>query len=373
MLNREMMPAGAARKAEVSEPQRFRFITSRSGNEVNFFRFGKSTLPDSKYFKVYINGTETVQNYKAISFAKGDEITIQLIDDTQYYPYIKTFEGLATPINYFREILEPLPQMFIKSGQAVTDFTNCFSQCSNLTTIPAGLFDNNTAVTDFSSCFNGCSNLTTIPAGLFDNNTAVTDFGLCFYNCTNLTAIPAGLFDNNTAVTTFDGCFSLCSNLTTIPAGLFDNNTAVTDFSYCFYDCSNLTTIPAGLFDNNTAVTTFSNCFSLCSNLTTIPAGLFDNNTAVTTFSNCFSSCSNLTTIPAGLFDNNTAVTTFAGCFYYIVKLKNFTLIIGSQKVSYCGRFIYGNSNGTVRVPAGSTTETTFRNANISGLTIEAY
>ncbi len=238
MLNREMMPAGAARKAEVSEPQRFRFITSRSGNEVNFFRFGKSTLPDSKYFKVYINGTETVQNYKAISFAKGDEITIQLIDDTQYYPYIKTFEGLATPINYFREILEPLPQMFIKSGQAVTDFTNCFSQCSNLTTIPAGLFD---------------------------NNTAVTDFGLCFYNCTNLTAIPAGLFDNNTAV------------------------------------------------------------------------------------------------------------TTFAGCFYYIVKLKNFTLIIGSQKVSYCGRFIYGNSNGTVRVPAGSTTETTFRNANISGLTIEAY
>ncbi len=265
MLNREMMPAGAARKAEVSEPQRFRFITSRSGNEVNFFRFGKSTLPDSKYFKVYINGTETVQNYKAISFAKGDEITIQLIDDTQYYPYIKTFEGLATPINYFREILEPLPQMFIKSGQAVTDFTNCFSQCSNLTTIPAGLFDNNTAVTDFSSCFNGCSNLTTIPAGLFDNNTAVTDFGLCFYNCTNLTAIPAGLFDNNTAV------------------------------------------------------------------------------------------------------------TTFAGCFYYIVKLKNFTLIIGSQKVSYCGRFIYGNSNGTVRVPAGSTTETTFRNANISGLTIEAY
>lgn len=211
MLNREMMPAGAARKAEVSEPQRFRFITSRSGNEVNFFRFGKSTLPDSKYFKVYINGTETVQNYKAISFAKGDEITIQLIDDTQYYPYIKTFEGLATPINYFREILEPLPQMFIKSGQAVTDFTNCFSQCSNLTTIPAGLFD------------------------------------------------------------------------------------------------------------------------------------------------------------------NNTAVTTFAGCFYYIVKLKNFTLIIGSQKVSYCGRFIYGNSNGTVRVPAGSTTETTFRNANISGLTIEAY
>lgn len=211
MLNREMMPAGAARKAEVSEPQRFRFITSRSGNEVNFFRFGKSTLPDSKYFKVYINGTETVQNYKAISFAKGDEITIQLIDDTQYYPYIKTFERLATPINYFREILEPLPQMFIKSGQAVTDF---------------------------SSCFNGCSNLTTIPAGLFDNNTAVTNFN---------------------------------------------------------------------------------------------------------------------------------------GCFYYIVKLKNFTLTIGSQKVSYCGNFIYDNSNGTVRVPAGSTTETTFRNANISGLTIEAY
>lgn len=62
-----------------------------------------------------------------------------------------------------------------------------------------------------------------------------------FYKCSNLTAIPAGLFDHCTAVTSFKGCFTVCRNLMAIPTGLFDHCTAVTNFSYCFAGCLGLT------------------------------------------------------------------------------------------------------------------------------------
>ena len=42
----------------------------------------------------------------------------------------------------------------------VTNFTNTFYDCRNLTTIPEGLFQHNTAVTNFTNTFNSCHNLT---------------------------------------------------------------------------------------------------------------------------------------------------------------------------------------------------------------------
>ncbi|RGU22498.1 hypothetical protein [Bacteroides cellulosilyticus] len=170
------------------------------------------------------------------------------------------------------------------------ELSDLFRHCSNLTTISAGLFNNNTEVTNFGGCFNICSSLAEIPAGLFDKNTAVTNFDICFKDCSSLKAIPEGLFDKNTGAT-FGGCFNGCSSLVEIPAGLFDKNIAVTSFTSCFQNCSNLTAIPVGLFKNNTAVTDFSGCFKNCSNLTTIPVGLFDNNLTATNFNNCFSNC----------------------------------------------------------------------------------
>ncbi len=190
-----------------------------------------------------------------------------------------------------------------------------FGNCSNLTTIPGGLFDKNTAVTSFELCFYGCSTLAEIPVGLFDNNTNVKNFNSCFSGCSSLKAILEGLFDKNTAVTNFSGCFKSCSSLTAIPDGLFDKNTAVANFGYCFQDCNTLGAIPDRLFDKNTDVTNFSYCFYGCSTLTAIPDGLFNNNTNVTDFSSCFQGCNTLTAIPDGLFNNNTNIINFRSCF----------------------------------------------------------
>ena len=196
-------------------------------------------------------------------------------------------------------------------------FNSCFSYCSQLASIPTGLFDNCSNVTSFNSCFSSCNQLTSIPIGLFDNCTKVTDFGSCFSSCSQLASIPTGLFDNCSNVTSFSYCFYNWTQLTSIPTGLFDNCSNMTSFNSCFSSCNQLTSIPISLFDNCTKVTDFGGCFSSCSQLISIPTGLFDNCPNVTSFNGCFSSCNQLTSIPIGLFDNCPNVTSFSYCFSY--------------------------------------------------------
>lgn len=96
-----------------------------------------------------------------------------------------------------------------------TDLSDCFNSCSNLTAIPAGLFNNNPDAESFFFCFGDCKGLTgTIPIGLFDKNKKVESFRGCFYNCEKLTGeIPAGLFNNHPDAKNFGVCFSNCKNL----------------------------------------------------------------------------------------------------------------------------------------------------------------
>lgn len=91
-------------------------------------------------------------------------------------------------------------------------------------------------------------------------NTGQTSFEYCFYECTNLTTIPADVFDKNSQVTDFTSCFYR-AGLIEIPAGLFDKHTEAKIFEACFQECPELTTIPDRLFANNKKVTTFQGCF----------------------------------------------------------------------------------------------------------------
>ena len=192
------------------------------------------------------------------------------------------------------------------------DFSYCFCQCSNLTSIPEGLFDKNIEVTSFEYCFQDCSKLESIPTGLFDKNINVTSFGYCFQGCKKLSNIPTGLFDKNIKVTSFTYCFEACSNLTSIPTGLFDKNINVTSFWACFQSCSTLESIPEGLFDKNIEVTSFDGCFSGCTNLKGAPKGLFNNNKKVTNFMCCFQFCDNAT-LNKNIFSNEGSIDRFSG------------------------------------------------------------
>ena len=267
---------------------------------------------------------KTQQQIPAISFSsnrKGNSNASKLISidtpllNTQVMYFSDCFSGCTS--------LSSIPAGLFDNNAQVINFSSCFSNCTSLSSIPEGLFDENTLATNFDDCFFGCTSLSSIPAGLFDNNAQVTNFSYCFFNCTSLSSIPEGLFDNNTLATNFSYCFYKCTSLSSIPTGLFDNNPQVTDFSSCFFNCTSLSSIPERLFDDNTQVTNFGNCFSNCTSLLSIPSGLFDNNTLVTNFGNCFSGCTSLSSIPSGLFDKNTKVTNFRRCFTYCTSLSS--------------------------------------------------
>ena len=250
----------------------------------------------------------------------GASENVKLIAHQEYTKKITLENGTDVPITGTGTLNYTFPEagehkVTIEFKEDVTDFSECFRDCTSLTSIPENLFANNTAVTTFYGCFSSCSGLTSIPEKLFASNTKVTNFDSCFTGCRGLASIPENLFANNTAVTNFSFCFNNCSGLTSIPENLFINNTAVTGFNSCFSYCYGLTSIPANLFATNTVVTNFTSCFRNCSGLTgNCPidndgAPIYNRSSGksgyarVINYSDCFRNCSGLTdynSIPSG-------------------------------------------------------------------------
>ena len=179
------------------------------------------------------------------------------------------------------------------------------------------------SVTNMSNMFYGCTNLTTIP---LLNTSKVTGMNYMFNNCTNLTTIP--LLDTSNVIN-MSTMFNGCTNLTTIP---LLNTSKVTGMSGMFLNCSSLTTIP--LLDTS-KVTGMSSMFGSCTNLTTIP--LLDTS-KVTDTRYMFQHCSNLTTIP---LLNTSNVTDMSSMFSYNDKLTEIPLLDTSNVISMQNMFFY--------------------------------
>lgn len=137
----------------------------------------------------------------------------------------------------------------------VTDMSNMFYECDNITTIP--LIDTSNAIT-MLSMFAYCGNITTIPS---INTSNVTEMRNMFYDCRKLTSIP--LIDTS-KVTDMRNMFYDCLSLTSIPQL---DTSKVTDMWWMFNNCSNLTTIPQLDFSN---VNNASGMFIYCTNLTNL-------------------------------------------------------------------------------------------------------
>ena len=137
----------------------------------------------------------------------------------------------------------------------VTDMSNMFYECDNITTIP--LIDTSNAIT-MLSMFAYCDNITTIP--LIDTSN-VTEMRNMFYDCRKLTSIPQL---DTSKVTDMRNMFYDCLSLTSIPQL---DTSKVTDMWWMFNNCSNLTTIPQLDFSN---VNNASGMFIYCTNLTNL-------------------------------------------------------------------------------------------------------
>ena len=187
-------------KQELPDDQFIEFVASKSGTGVNFF--GDSSIPDDTYYEV--NGVRQNEPINNLTFSENDVINI--VYGTAVYSVFSCNNQDCLGL--------------IKRGRipkvSSTSFERCFYNCTSLTSIPEGLFDNNTQATNFSDCFNTCKSLTSIPEGLFDKNPLATVFSSCFSYCRSITSIPKGLFDKNKLATNFNFCFNDCRSLTPV-------------------------------------------------------------------------------------------------------------------------------------------------------------
>ena len=150
-------------------------------------------------------------------------------------------------------------------------YSNMFSGCTLLTTIPDNLLPATTlADSCYSKMFSDCTSLTTIPSDLLPATTLARNCcGSMFGGCTSLTTIPSNLLPATTlASSCYGSMFEGCTSLTTIPelpATTLPGNC----YQYMFGDCRSLVEIPEGWYlpAQTTAPYSCGYMFSGCSKL----------------------------------------------------------------------------------------------------------
>jgi hypothetical protein len=228
----------------------------------------------------YKSGVETIPAGLFATCTKADSTSFEAVFEN--CPELHTIEGSIFPevttINSMKQIfyncpkLENLPaDLFKPLGSAKLKFTNAFTGCTSLKTLPEGLFSTCTKATHFTCAFADCTALETIPEQLLSACAEVTYVDGMFVGCTALKSIPEKLFANSPKINTFEETFAECAALESIPEKLFSSiGTTTTSivFTKCFYGCSALKSIPAGLFDTVRRISFIDNCFSGCTALT---------------------------------------------------------------------------------------------------------
>lgn len=357
-----------------------------------------SALKVSDYGSNYSDGTASIHTY-----ATAGEYTIRVTYDGDWSAaslgWFATSTSSLTPSNSnartkfvavfnstLTEILTPLPYIgiirYYSSATATSTpstssntVNHMFHYCAKLRSVPENLFKEFGSATSATYVFAYCSSLASIPAKLLEPLINITSVQNLFQQCEALTSIPAGLFSKNTKLTTATSVFYNCTHITSIPPDLFGSSELITQLQSTFYGMTRLLSIPVGLFDNLTRLTNMSSLCRGCTQLASLPSGLFRYNTAVTNFQYAFYGCTALTALPSDLFQYNTAVTNMKNVFQNASNLGSFDIHIGSTKVSSgnAANFVTKKTGATrtVRVPSGSTTQTTFNSAASSlGLTI---
>ena len=166
----------------------------------------------------------------------------------------------------------------------VTDMSDMFYECSNLTSIIFGDNFDTSNVTSMSEMFNGCNNLTSLNLSNFDTSKVTTMYSM-FRNCSGLTSLDLSNFDTSN-VTSMNAMFYYCDKLISLDLSSFDTSN-VTNMNYMFYNCSGLTSLDLSSFDTS-KVTDMNSMFDGCNGLTSITFGLYSDVSNVTSYSYMF-------------------------------------------------------------------------------------
>ena len=255
---------------------------------------------------------------------------------------------------------------YLKVTSKVTNMSQMFRNCSNLTSLDVSNWDTS-KVTSMYYTFQECNKLTQLDLSNFNTNKVISLMGT-FYNCSNLISLDVSNWDTsnvNTMNSMFWRCYRLrilngtnnwdvsslqdtqcmfisCENLTAFDmsgwiAPKLSNTYGM--FSYCrslttldisgwsylstetFYDCTNLVRINT---HNRIQCNNLTSTFFGCSNLTSLDVSNFDTSN-VTNMNSMFNGCSNLTSLDLSNWDTSN-VTTMESMFGNCTNLTSLDL-----------------------------------------------
>ena len=221
--------------------------------------------------------------------------------------------GKATLYKFFQDCRwDHLPKL--KNTGSVTTFEQCFSGCTNATSLDLSAVDTSSATGNgMASMFYGCQKITSLDLSGFDFS-GITSLYQTFYGLISLTSLNLGTSST-----------PLLTNMASTFANIFYNVPVNCTLDLSNFDLSNVTTIQS-------AFTNTGNTDHLTElRLPTLASGRFFSN-KLTNMNGAFYGRSGLTSLPVGDFDTSNVTDfqdAFRGC-YNLVFPSNYTLNIGS-------------------------------------------
>lgn len=388
---------------------------------------------DYTILKVYIDDTynETLTQSPATDLVLTGEQTIEIVNETQSdnYPYV-CFSPKVSSLQ-ITEMLAPLPLLRISNGgAAITDFGGdvgveqvkpaftgrsdldgghkygMFNGCTTLVSACNQLFRFNPQIINFGGYGGGGGGCGAVDiyaihpygggggggcyggGGGSGKYTKGGDGGGCYGG-------GGGGGKNAIGGDGGDGygCFNGCTGLTSLPADLFKYCVNVTNFGV-YQGGANKKGLDGGgdggtedqpgnagkpqknpdIISTPPKTNTFTannhnGTFANCTNLTTIYQ-IYGNNTKMQRLNAEFKNCTKLASIPTNLFVNLTGLRyinqVFSGCTALKLSAR-----FKAKNIENVNQFGYGfTSQGTVYVPSGSKTATTFKGDSTSNCTV---
>lgn len=193
----------------------------------------------------------------------------------------------------------------------VTDMSQMFSRCRNLTSLDLSCFDTSN-VTDMYDMFGGCISLTSLDLSGW-NTSNVTDMNHMFSSCRSLTSLDLTTLDTS-KVTNMGGMFSYCDKLTSLDLSGFDTS-KVTNMGGMFDECHNLTSLDLSGWDVSN-VTNMGGMFWGCSSLIHLKVPNFDKLLKID-MESMFADCSSLASLDLSGWRTGQVTNMenmFAGC-----------------------------------------------------------
>jgi hypothetical protein len=322
-------------------------ITVSSGN-LTLFRIGTNSPPTGLFATgyTYSDAYDYSQDVKEIKCSLPASTAALYFGGTNSIIMAEKVTCLAyggtSAANMFNNMR--MLQIIDMNLSAMTDYTNCFTSCYSLKTVPQL---NNTGLANYSGAFQVCYSLITIPS--FHSASRLSD---TFGNCRSLEYLPT-IIGRLTAVSTqiFNNCTNLKKATIDVTSVSGYANTSIflscsalvevdiinldtTSYANQFYECTSLKKV-TGLTNNTKTVTNLNNMFLNCASLEVAP--LFNTSSMTGSMTSMFAGCSNLKTIPAYSTTACTSMATFCNTAYSVTRILTpikFTNSIANLKLS---------------------------------------